>query len=148
MKINNPFKWLRQKVRSILNMADQVLIKNVDEAIMIANAVKRLVNLPATNIIVSITPTEMDNKLAVVLNRTMDEVIIILKLAEKCQDKENYQQRLKCFVEEIRLLHPHLQKAIYLKVAAIFLHKRTADDIKESTCDTLVQVRYWEEKNK
>lgn len=151
MKINNPFKWLREKISKILDKADLFLYENIDEAIMVANAVKRLVNLPATTIIVSITPTDMDNRLAVAINKTLDEVLLLLKLADKCQDKDNYQQRLRCFVEEVRLAHPDMQAAIYMKVASLFLHKRINSATEKytpvSTCDTMVQVKYWESKN-
>lgn len=147
MKINNPFKWLKEKVRKVLNMVDSTLYENIDEAITIANTVKRLVSLPVTTIIVTVTPNEFDNKLATILNKTMDEVLMVLKLAEQCQEKENYQQRLRCFVEQLRLANPELQAAIYLKLASLFLHKRTNGEVPVSTCDTLVQVKYWENKN-
>jgi hypothetical protein len=147
MKINNPIRWLRAKVRQVLNIADPALADHIDEAIMITTAVKRLIDLPAENSIVSITPAGMDYRIAEQLNKTLDEVIINLRLYDTRDELLHYHQRLRGFVCELRKANPALRGAIYLKVASLFLHKRLMGDLPLCTCDTLVQVKYWENKN-
>lgn len=143
-------KWLKGKIQLLFSKTDDLLFDNIAEAIMVANAIKKLVNQPATGIIISITPSELDNRIAKAINETMDEVMKILVLAKQCQEHDSYQLRLKCFVEQIRVAHPELQSAIYLKIASLFLHKKINSDTVPytpiSTCDTLIQVKYWENK--
>lgn len=137
-------KWIRRKIERLFVNVDDVLFRHIDEAITITESLKRLVKLPATTVIVTLTPTDVDNKVAEVLNKTMDDVLSILQLVPDCQYKDTYQLRLRCFVEALRAKHPELQHAIYLKIASLFLRKRSERVLSEVLADSLIQNRKFE----
>lgn len=146
MKINNPFKWLKEKVKQILSKADDAVLNHLDDCIDFVNDVKALVDSPITQAVIKITPTNKDNQAAAAFEVVMNEIADVLSIMDKCRYEPSQQLRLKCFVDEMRSFHPEKRNMIYSRLAA-WLFKDKFNLMPNHTLETMVQARYWERKN-
>ena len=129
---------------------DKFLTENVDEAILMVNAIKRVVDSGVVHGITAITPTQLDDTIVNKANGYLDQAIITLDLAKQCTGMGTQELRLKCMLQKLLELSPNVRSALYLKIASLYAKAKaaaektakTAQKISTSDVDTLVQLRY------
>lgn len=137
MKINNPLRWLYEKKIQLVIWVDSLMYNHIDDAIRFTNAFKKVVNSNFVRTVVLITPDDTDDKVIHLLNDILHDLIPVLTMTNQCKDLPTKEERLTCFVEGMRKLHPDLQDAIYFKLASLILRKRSGD----KNSDSYIQAR-------
>jgi hypothetical protein len=132
---------------TIFGNLDRFITDNVDEAINVVDAIKKVVDSPVVGVIVKLTPTKIDDNVLDRAKGYLDIAIKNLALGKECSGLQTKEERLKCLVEKLAEASPHVRSALYLKIASLYAKaKAAAEGAKNaattSDVDTLVQLRY------
>lgn len=132
---------------AIFGNLDKFITNNVDEGINIVEAIKSVVNSGIVQVVVNITPTNIDNKALEQAKKYLDIALQKLEIGKECAGLQTPAERLKCAVEKLAAASPHVRNALYLKIASLYAKTKAQHEGKEikagiSDVDTLVQLRY------
>lgn len=138
------------KIFGGLKKVEAFLREHVDDALDIANQIKKLVESPTTVILLRLLPDRLQaqaEKALKTLEPILDKTLIALGIGEECLAKATLVDRVACFVEKIREMSPAMRAAVYQKFAAAYVRQASGTDQPDHVLDTLVQVRYLDRKN-
>lgn len=130
------------KLKKLLTCVDEQLIKYVDVSLAVTKKLKQLVESDATEFIVSLTPTNVDNLLLPKIQKALE--FALTKLG-KVHDVLN-QKELRDFIEWLKGQPEDVRDAYYLKVGSLVSQKLDDERFKAALYDTFVQARYVESK--
>lgn len=131
---------------TIFGNLDKFLTDNVDEAINMVDAVKKVVDSGFVGVIVNLTPTQVDNKVLDKAKEYLDIAARKLQITNECASLATQEQRLACLVKALADASPNVRNALYLKLASLYTKAKALKEdnkvLATSDVDTLVQLRY------
>ncbi|SEW01979.1 hypothetical protein SAMN05428988_1317 [Chitinophaga sp. YR573] len=137
---------LRKKIKALLRQFDSYIEANVDTALKVTTSLKAILSSPVAEILTAIIPSDVDEFVRAKLVYGLGVAINGLNIVSECKGAITLEDRLKCFVAEIKKRNPELQEALLAKLASILA--RTLDDEKKAqhVYDLFVQAKYSAEK--
>lgn len=138
--------WLKARLllASILGKSDKFILRHADIAIEYTAQIKKFVDSNFVHLIVTLTPTRIDDIALPVVSRIMDKIIVQLAIVKGCTDLPTEEERRKCFIEAVRTLSRPMQEALYLKFASLFTKESTQIQLPTRVFDTAVQTKFVE----
>lgn len=132
----------KRKVRSLLAHFDSFVDQHVVTALRITKAIKSLLSSPAADILTAIIPGDLDNLLKEKAVAALGKIADALAIADKCRQCAQSEEKIMCFLEQLRQYDPHLQDALLLKVASLLAGKLDGERLKQSLYDMYTQAKY------
>lgn len=135
-------KSLRIKIKGLLRQFDSYLERNVDTALKVTTALKYFLDSPIAQILTAVIPTDVDEIIRKKVVYGLSIAVDTLNVVDACKGTQGMEEKVQCFLSEIRKREPALQDAILHKVASIIT--ATLDDNKKSqhVYDLLVQATF------
>lgn len=129
------------KVKALLSKFDKVLKENVDTALTITTVMKQFLESGFALTITDLIPGNVDEFARLQTLKVLEKVIENLNIVRTCKDKTGT-EKVKCFLVELRKLHPDLQEAILLKTASRLAAKFDGERYKQNVYDSAAQVAF------
>lgn len=141
-KVRQFINWIRERYAKVKKL--DIKKSDIDRGIFIAEKLKQAVNSNALNVLVTITPTNIDNAIRDVLIKAIDDILMAFAIFGECSVKKTLEARLECAVSELRKCGKFDRHGMYLKIASLL--KRNTSAFSSSTVQAMVQLRYDELK--
>ncbi len=137
---------LKGKIRLLLKHLDIYVDGHVTTALQITTQIKNLLASPVTDLLTAIIPGNVDDIIRRQLICALDRAIEALSIADSCKGFTDINDKLKCFVEQLRIREPHLQDALLQKLASLLTSELDGGRLKQSLYDLYTQARYAADK--
>jgi hypothetical protein len=131
-----------RKIKKLLNSVDEYVHENVDRAIRITNIIKGAIDSPVLMLLTKIIPGEQDEAVRLFISNALTAALDGLILTKECGGKATLQDKLLCFVNALRELHPDVREAVLFKLASLLSKHLTGTKLSQSQIDLLVQAKY------
>ena len=130
------------KLRSALKQFDQYVDAHIETALKVTIALKNLLNSPAADILTTIIPGELDNVIRTQLLNATIKAVEVLTIADNCKQCTDPEEKLQCFVQQIKQRDPNLQDAILQKLASLLAAELDGQKLKQALYDLYTQAKY------
>jgi hypothetical protein len=130
------------KVREIFRKFDQYVREHVGTALFITTNIRALLDSPWGVLITDLIPGEADELARKKIVEALDKSIGYLQIVDTCGQLENTQQKLNCFLAELKKLNPAIQEAVLFKLASLLASELDGDRFKRHLYDTWVQGQF------
>lgn len=110
------FKNAINKLKAKFN---KFLEQHIDTALHITNALKTALNSPVIDVLTHITPTDKDDKAIEQIRKALAVAVAKLSIVKECNENENLEDKIKCWIEHIKQQPLDVQKALLVKFGAI-----------------------------
>jgi hypothetical protein len=138
-------KKIRPGIKKLIDYIDDKLLRYSDVALDVTTAIRKALESWEAVKLVDLTPTTLDNHLRNVILEALDRAIITLSISQTCNVQTTPEERLACYVEELRKLRPALWKPLLMKLAQTTT--AYADGrYEKKVYDAIVQVEYTAKK--
>lgn len=138
-----PFcKSFFSKFKKLLTCVDDKLIKYVDIALTVTTKLKQLVESDTAELIVNLTPTNIDDLLLPKVSKALE---FALQKLNKVNSVLN-QQELRDFINWLKGQPEDIRDAYYSKIASLMSQGLDDARFKSSLYDTFSQARYIDNK--
>lgn len=133
---------------SLFKNVDRFIDTNINPSIQMVEKLKEAVDSPLADVLVTLTPTGIDDSALHALRYYLSRAITVLQITKNCIDKTKPEDIILCFVEEVKKLSPEMRKGIWLRLASLMAKEKSGRvDVKGVNVDTLVQMHYMQIKN-
>ncbi|MES2701861.1 MAG: hypothetical protein V4649_04435 [Bacteroidota bacterium] len=129
-------------MKGLFRHIDEFLDDHVAVALKITTAIKNILSSPAVDILTAIIPGELDNLIKQQAIAALSKVAEALAIANTCRKQETAEDKIKCFIEQLRLHDPNLQDAILQKLASLLAGQLDGKRLKQSLYDLYTQAKY------
>jgi hypothetical protein len=133
---------MKSRLRTLLRKFDNYADTHIDIALKITDGLKKILSSPVADIITAAIPGNIDNIIKLQIVNALDKVIAALSIAENCKQYADVNDKLKCFLEQLKLRDPHLQDAILQKLASLLAGHLDGQRLKQSLYDLYTQAKY------
>ncbi len=133
---------MKIQVRKLLQQFDAYVERNVDTALQITTAIKQFLESPVADILTAVIPGSADDIIRRQLIYALDRSIEALSIADSCKAYTDINEKLKCFVTQLRDKEPDLQDALLQKLACLLAGTLDGNRMKQSIYDLYTQVKY------
>jgi len=133
---------IKTKVKVVLNQFDHYVDAHVDTALQITTAIKNTLSSTAADILTAIIPGNLDNEIRTQLINVLTKVIEALTIADNCREHTDLNDKLLCFVQQIKQRDPQLQDAILQKLASLLAGELDGKRLKQALYDLYTQAKY------
>jgi hypothetical protein len=130
------------KLRSLLSEFDTFVDGHIDTALEITTALKNALSSPVAVIITDIIPGDIDDTIREELVTALGKAIEALTIADACKQYTDLNDKLNCFVQQLKLADPNLQDAILQKLASLVAGLLDGGRLKQSLYDLYTQAKY------
>lgn len=137
---------MKKQVRLLLQQFDSYVEKNVDTALQITTAIKKFLESPVADILTAIIPGSVDDIIRRQLIYAIDKSIEALTIADSCKQYTDINEKLKCFVMQLKQREPDMQDALLQKLASLLAGTLDGNRLKQRVYDLYAQARYTTEK--
>lgn len=135
-------KGFGSRFKNFLVKIDKALADNAAIALSITGTLKSFLEGPAVSLGILLTETKVDDAIFQKMMKGLDIAISNLAITATCKAEPSLDAKLKCFIAELKKLHPDLQNSILVKIAAIITAHLDDRKQKQSLYDALVQGTY------
>lgn len=135
-------KTIKGKLRSLLRHFDNYVDAHIDTALQITTALKNMLSSPVADIISAIIPGDLDNTIRQQLIYALSKAVEALLIAENCKQFTEVNEKLDCFIQQLKLRDPLLQDAILQKLASLLTSRLDGRRMKQSLYDLYTQAKY------
>lgn len=136
------FSKIKNRLKKLLREFDHYLEAHVEIALKITSGVKKALLSPVADIVAFIVPADLGNSLRSQLVNALNEALSILSVVDQCRQYADINEKLKCFIEHLKCLDPHLQDAILQKLASLLTGTLDGQRLKQSSYDLFTQAKY------
>lgn len=133
---------LRNKIKVALRQFDKYIEEHVETALAVTTRIKNILSSPVANIITAIIPGEIDNIVRVQVLYALDKAIAVFSIVEQCKEYSALEEKLNCFLTELRQRDPNLQDAILQKLASLLAGELDGNRLKQHLYDLYTQAKY------
>jgi len=140
-------KKLKEKVKNLYREFDDYLNANIDTALKVTTALRKVLASPVADILTAIIPGELDDMIRARLVDALGKAITALTILEHCKGSMEIDEKLKCFYEQLNNLDPNLQDAVLHKLASLMVCYLDGQRYKQSKYDLCTQAKYTVTKN-
>lgn len=134
-------KKLSAKIKAFISKVKTEIEQHAETALSVTSVLKQFLDNPLTASLVSITPTKIDDAARFAIIRALETAIDSLTVVNACKDKTGT-EKVKCFLLELKKLHPEMIDAVLIKIAAKIAAKLHGEKEKQSVYDAAVQLGY------
>ena len=135
-------KSVKTKVKSLMKEFDSFIQAHVEVALQVTTEIKKLLSGPVGIIITSVIPGSIDDAIRVKLLQILPEAIDTLMILDACKSKTSLNEKISCFITELKKVDPELQEAILHKLATILTRELDNNKLAQNIYDLFVQVQY------
>jgi len=126
----------------LLHEFDNYVDMHIDTALKITTELKRLLSSPVADALVAIIPGDIDKVIRAQIVNALGKVMEALTIAGNCRQYTDMNDKLKCFIEQLKLHDPQLQDAILQKIASLLAGHLDGQRLKQSLYDLYTQAKY------
>ncbi|MGY4539620.1 hypothetical protein ACVW0P_004056 [Mucilaginibacter sp. UYNi724] len=145
MSIKSFFSKIWGTIQSLFNKFPSEIRSAVHIAVTVTENVKRFVDSPVSDILTTLIPGDIDDKIKQSLRSALPVILTNLKLADKCGELTDSEEIIKCAVKTLQGLDSNVKSA-YLHNLSVMIARVAADG--ELTWSDGVCVVEWYYKNK
>jgi len=135
-------KKVKSKLKAILHEFDSYVDTHIDTALAITTGLKRVLTSPVADVITAIIPGDVDVIIKRHLVSALGKVIEALTIADRCREHKDVNERLQCFIDQLKLYDPNMQDAILQKLASLLTGQLHGGKLKQSLYDLYTQAKY------
>ena len=133
---------MKNQVRILLKEFDSYIDAHIDTALQIATGIKNLLASPVADIVTDIIPGNIDDAVRTQLLLALDKAIQALTIADTCKQCLDINDKLKCFVQQLKQHDPQLQDALLQKLASLVAGHLDGLRLKQYLYDLYTQAKY------
>ena len=133
---------IKRQVKTALQQFDNYVDAHIDTALKITTALKDILSSPVADIVTAIIPGDVDNTIKTQLLNALTKAVEALTIADSCKQYADLNDKLKCFVEEVRKRDPQLQDAILQKLASLISGELDGNKLKQYLYDLYTQTKF------
>jgi len=133
---------MKNQVRILLKEFDSYIDAHIDTALLIATGIKNLLASPVADIVTDIIPGNIDDAVRTQLLLALDKAIQALTIADTCKQCLDINDKLKCFVQQLKQHDPQLQDALLQKLASLVAGHLDGLRLKQYLYDLYTQAKY------
>lgn len=133
---------LKTKVKALLTQFDSYVDSHVDLALQVTTAIKNVLASPVTDVLTAIIPGTLDDTIRTGLVNALTKVIDALTIADACKQYTDLNDKLSCFIQQIKQRDPQLQDALLQKLASLLSGELDGNRLKQSLYDLYTQAKY------
>ena len=134
-------KWAG-KIKGLLKKVDKYVQENATLALRVTTAVKAFLDGPIAKLMTAVIPTDVDEMIRQQLIVALSKAIDVLSIVDACKDVVDLDQKLICFITEVKKKSPELQEALLVKMAQIITREIDGNKLPQSVYDLAVQGQY------
>ena len=133
---------IKSQLKSLLREFDNYVDEHIDTALKITTALKNALSSPAADILTAIIPGEIDNVIRQELITGLGKALEALTIVDNCRQYTDMNDKLGCFVQQLKLRDPQLQDAVLLKLASLLTGYMDGGRLKQNLYDLYTQAKY------
>jgi hypothetical protein len=133
---------IKSQVRSVLQEFDQYVDAHIDTALNITIALQKALSSPVADIITAIIPGTLDSTIKAQLLNALSKAIDALTIVDTCKQYTDLNEKLNCFVQQIKQRDPQLQDAVLQKLASLLSADIDGNKLQQSLYDLYTQAKY------
>jgi len=141
-------KKIKGQLKGLLAQFDNYLENNVDTALKISSELKSILSSPVADIVTAIIPGTVDDAVRNELVQALSKVVDALTIADSCRQSVNANEKLCCFVQQLKLRDPRFQDAMLQKFASLLAGSLDGERLEQSLYDLFTQAKYTVENRK
>jgi hypothetical protein len=126
MSIKSFLNKLWQSIRSLFNSFPAELKEAVSIGIIVTQNIKTIIDSPVADILTTIIPGDIDDKIKQILRAAIPVILTDLRLASNCGTPTNPQEITKCAVETLQKLDGDIKSA-FLHNLSVMIAQAAAD---------------------
>jgi hypothetical protein len=132
---------LNGKLRHAIASFDEFLEKHVDEVLNITTAVRNALKSPVGVLITDLIPGTWDDALRNLAIEGLSRAINTMSIVSKCEKCTSPQEKLDCYIAELKTYTNEKQDSDIFKVASIILGHIHGDQLPRRLYDLFVQTK-------
>lgn len=121
---------------------NKFLEEHIDTALKITTTIKGVINNPVADILVKITPTDKDDKALAAIRSALAITVAKLAILDKCNANESLEDKIRCWIDEIRKQPKDVQNALLVKFGALVAAHLDGNKEAQHIYDTVFQTKY------
>jgi hypothetical protein len=133
---------LKKQIRFALREFDAFVDAHITTALAVTRQMKAVLASPVTDIITAIIPGDIDEAIRKQLLVFLDKSVEALAIADTCRLHTDLNDKLKCFMQQLRLRDPELQDAILLKLASLIAGNLDGQRFRRHLYDLYTQAKF------
>jgi hypothetical protein len=133
---------MKSQLKALLREFDNYVDTHIDTALKITTALKNILSSPTADIITAIIPGDIDNVIRQQLIAVLGKAVEVLTIADGCKQYTDLNDKLNCFVTQLKQRDPQLQDAILQKLASLLTSGLDGQRLKQSVYDLYTQAKF------
>lgn len=133
---------MRGKLKRLLQQIDRYIDEHTETALKITTTLKGMLESPVADIITAIIPGDADELIRKHLIAALDLATNALSIANECAAQKTLNDKLQCFVTQLRKYPPEVQDALLQKLASLLTRQLDGNKRKQSLYDLYTQAKY------
>jgi hypothetical protein len=133
---------IRSQLKTLLRQFDSYIDAHIDTALQITTKLKNVLSSPTADIVTAIIPGDIDNTIRQQLIAVLGKAIEALTIADTCKQYTDVNEKLNCFIEQLKLRDPQLQDAVLQKLASLLTGGLDGQRLKQSLYDLYTQAKF------
>jgi hypothetical protein len=133
---------IKSQIKSALQHFDSYIDAHVDTALKVTTALKNIINSPVADIVTALIPGSLDNTIKAKLLDALNNALQVLNIVDDCKQYTSLNDKLNCFVQEVKKRDPQLQDAILQKLASLISGQLDGNRLKQYLYDLYTQAKY------
>lgn len=135
-------KNFKKELRKALREFDAFVDAHITTALAITRQLKQVLASPITDVVTAIIPGDLDEAIRQQLLVFLGKAIEALAIADTCRLHTNLNDKLMCFIQQLRLRDPELQDAILLKLASLIAGNLDGQRFRQHLYDLYTQAKF------
>jgi hypothetical protein len=133
---------IKSQLKVLLRQFDNYVDVHIDTALQITTALKNVLSSPVANIVSAIIPGNTNDVLRQQLIAGLNVAIEALTIADNCKQYSVLNDKLNCFLQQLKTRDPQLQDALLQKLASLLASHLDGGRMKQSIYDLFTQAKY------
>lgn len=132
----------RKKIKSLIRDFDNYVDENIDTALVFTIRLKAILKSIPAQLLTALIPGDLDEAARVKLLDALNAVIPTLEIVNKCKDCPSLEEKIRCYAEQLSLLHPDQVNDALRKLASRLAGTMDGERLAEHLYDTYTQIKY------
>jgi hypothetical protein len=132
---------LNAKLKHAINEFDDFLDQHIGPVLQITGAIRSALQSPIAVIITDLIPGQWDDNLRTLALKALDVAIGKLSVVSKCESCTTTQEKLECYIAELKTYMPDKQDADIFKLASLIIGDLHGNSLSRSMYDLFVQTK-------
>lgn len=132
----------KKELRSAMREFDSFVDAHITTALAITQQLKTLLASPVTDVLTAVIPGDLDDVIRRHLLDFLGKAVEALTIADTCRLHTDLNEKLKCFIQQLRLRDPELQDAILLKLASLIAGNLDGQRFRQHLYDLYTQAKF------